>query len=166
MRKPDYQGAAKVWRIDQASVEAKRKGEHHASVATFLVHGPFHPFWTHWLVTVVHLRTLPDERKPAFKKSPEMTHEFIILSLDPGKPEAPNTFDPDNLDFPIKFMTPPDAVVQFKVDSDAKAADICQKAVELIAAGHASPDSDYRKFWERMIPGTANCTKHPDKGLH
>lgn len=168
MRKPDLSGIGEAWIIENTQ---KRKDDtDHASVRNWLVKGPFHPFWNHWYVGVVHLRDLPNQSRPPSKKTPDMTHEFMIISLNPqiegevvkGKMRD---FDPDDMPYPLPFLQPLDVVVQFKCASDAHAVDVCDAAINDIISGGSSPDSDFRGYWEKVIPATAACDKHSEKGM-
>lgn len=116
------------------------------------------------MATIVHLRP-QNGLPPAKKESDDVTHEFMIFGLDPGDPKKFTQYDPDNLPFPLPFLKPIDVVVQFACESDAKAADICDSAVRAILSGIASPDQDFRSFWERTIKATAACGKHPEKNV-
>lgn len=124
---------------------------HAATVAHWLIRSPhFHPAWDRWVVIVVHLRDMPGV-KPASKQYQKATHELIIMALDPEQ----EPFDPGTPPAPIKFLTPPDVVVQFHVERDADANKMCDLAVRAICDGKASPDSDYRSYWIANIKSTS-----------
>lgn len=157
MRKPDLSGHAQAW---IAPIPEKNPdGSLHATIRHWLVKGGFHAFWDHWIVSVVHLREEPGLSKP-HKSAANMTHEFMIFVLDPGQEKAMRDYDPDNLPSPLPYLTPIDCAVQFEARSDAHALEICDLAVKDIIAGNASPDQDYRSYWQKVIPATAACRKH------
>ncbi len=164
MRKADLSGSGEAWALENP--EKKKDGSSHGTIRSWLVRGEWHAFWNYWQVAVVHLRDSPG-LEPSHKSSPEMTHEFLIFALYPGEAGAEKReYDPDDLPHPVQYMEPVDVAVQFHCSSDAQAADICDAAVKTIIAGAASPDSDFREYWEMTIPATAACGKHADKGLH
>lgn len=178
VRKPDLTGTAneivKLWVQDGSRAcqawnceipETKKNGDAHSALRQWVVKGPFHPFWNTWIVTVLHLRDLPG-LQPSTKTSPEMTHEFIMFALNPGKDQfSPTVYDPDDLPFPLPYLQPIDVTCQVECKSDAHAVDLCDLAVKIIMDGHATPDQDFRPFWERTLPATAKCDKHSEQGL-
>lgn len=163
MRKPDLVGTGEAW-LCPIPGDTRPDGEKHATIRHWLVKGPYHPFWNHWVVMVLHLRDLPGMEK-AHKDSDEMTHEFMIMALNPGQPDKMKVYDADNLPYPIPYLRPLDCVVQFTCDSDAKAVDICDMAVKAIMAGQGSPDADFHSYWKQVIPATAACDKHAETKL-
>lgn len=164
MRNPDLDGAAQAW--DCNGLREANDKKPHGCISQWLVKGKFHAFWDHWSITVCHLRDV-EGLPPAHKDSPDETHEFLIVALNPGD-DANNrkVYDPDDLPEPLPFLMPPDCAVRFKSKSDAQATSICEAAVKMIVAGDISPDSDYRRFWKELILKTAECEKHPETNLN
>ena len=155
-RIPDFDGEAKAWKMemgDNASTEQAT-----ASLGAYVVSGPYHPFWNWWMVAVVHLREV-EGTPPPKKQYPDAEYEFMILSIDPEH----NQPDPDK-PFPqeIRYLDPPDCVVQFHGVTDEQAASICRDAVRVIAAGQ-SCDSDFRGWWTGAIKKTV---EHYQEGRH
>lgn len=140
LREPDITGAAgKAWKVKVQPPQDK------TTLSAYLVsvYGA-HPFWNWWLVSVIHLRDVP-EIPPAHKNYPEATHEFLILTIDPsGCPP-----DPDKPDY--KYLTPVDVQVQFHGLDDERVQKFCEDAVTAIADGQISPDQDYRNAWKQLI---------------
>jgi hypothetical protein len=161
IRKPDLSGVnCEAWKLSLVP-HADRK-EPHATISHWLLRGPWHMWWEYFVITLVHLR--PTEGMgPPFLESPGMTHEIFIMALDPGTKDEKREYDPDNMPYPIPWLRPMDCVVQFACTSDARAVDTCEAVVRTIIAGNASPDSDWASYWERVIPATAACDKHPEK---
>lgn len=161
MRHHDLGGpAARVWRLDPT--HARRHPDHAASIGAWLVNGPFHPLWSWWMVYVVHLRDVPGQSQPPNLHYPEAAYEFGIVSIDPdvGEPDVDAIERGD--DWAVvkdgvrhKFLSPQDAIVQFDGVDDAGALEVGEAAIRAIVSGAASPDSDYRSYWERTIPATA-----------
>jgi hypothetical protein len=137
-----------------------------AGLGTWLVNGPFHPFWNWWMLGVVHLRPIEGMADPP-KRYPEAEYELMIVSLNPGRGEPDvdaieRGEDWGDLDAP-KFLTPPDLVFHFHGVTDEMARDIGEAAARAIASGHLSPDSDWRNLWIQSLRGTV---AHFIEGVH
>lgn len=100
-----------------------------ATISTWLLHLPGqHPFWSRYLLSVVHLRDLPGF-KPAFKRTPDAEHEITLFALDPAV-----TPDPDN-PATIKVLTPVNYAEQFSGLTDEKAGLLCAQLALAFIAG-------------------------------
>lgn len=153
-QEPDFIGIGRAWEM-RAGPQARQ--EQSASLIGYVLHGPWHPFWHWWMVSVVHLR--PIDGQAANKRYPEAEYEFMIVSIDPETPPDPaETFPQD-----VKYLTPIDVVEQFDGVSDDDARGICTAAVRAITQGGASPDQDYRSWWADAIRHTV---EHYKAGLH
>jgi hypothetical protein len=158
-REPDIKGpAAEVW-------ECSGKAQDAAQTATLVVYlvkmSGAHPFWDHWIVTVVHLRDI-DGAPPANLQYPEAEYELLIVALNPEA--SPENIDPDDLPAPLPWLSPIDAAIQFDCGGmDQAAIKIARLAIESMTRGEASPDTDYRGHWEAVIKKTA---QHYREGRH
>lgn len=144
-RQPDRTGAAgRAW-LRQCKSDVP---DHQATLASWLVnvYGA-HPFWQWWAVSVVHLRDVPGQSRPAHKAYPEAAYEFLIVAIDPAWPEASSTAD----DLELPFLSPIDVCEQFHGVDDANAFRFCGMAVDLIVGGRLSPDQDYRSVWREVV---------------
>jgi hypothetical protein len=136
-----------------------------ASIGLFFVNGPFHPFWSWWAVACAHLRPIRGGEPPR-KHYTEAEYEFAIWSLDTGWESkgvpVPDRFEPERDEdvtrWTRRILQPADVVKQFDLPltmpeaaRDAMARRILEQAVDAIINGHASPDSDYRRWWKRAI---------------
>jgi hypothetical protein len=157
MRDPDFSGAARAWRIADT---AKSEPAHEASIAAWLVNGPFHPLWSWWMVAVISLRDIPGV-PPAHRQYPEAEYEFLVMSIDPdvGVPDLEAIERGD--DWAVvkdgerhKFLSPADAVVHFHGVDDVGALAVGEECISAIVRGAASPDSDWRSWWQAAIPST------------
>ena len=158
MVKPTFEnGPIKLWDVPQP-----KNVEPHAQISSWFIEGPFHPIWNQWVMLMIHLRDVPGKPK-AVKKYEHNTHEFLTLSVDPK-----NRAKPEDMNTPgvVKTLTPVDVVVQFQVDTDEQALQVMKLAAKAILTGHASPDQDFRRWWEESIAATAkhireghDCTK-------
>ena len=142
MRTPDFTGTvARAWRISKPADAPK---DQEATIAAWLIEGPFHIAWDHWLMAVVHLRDLPGV-KPAYKRYPDAAYEMVIASLknDGGhNPDQPQEF---------RWLSPLDLCEQFDGMTDAQSADMLQRFVRAICNGGASPDQVFRRFWRVQL---------------
>lgn len=146
MRSPDLTGRGSAWRISTAAVP-----QWSPTIDAWLVHVPgAHPFWSHWVISVVHLRDVPGT-PPAKKHYPEAEYEFLIGALDPDRP-LPDPDDPAVGS--VRVLMPIDVVEQFGGVSDEDAKTICEGAVRVVLDGSLSPDQDYRSHWKRLIKNT------------
>lgn len=163
MRDPDYKGVASVWRLrhepvmDEAHTDSW--GYPSASLADWIVNGPYHPLWRWWYVGLVHLRSIPGA-PPANKQYPEAEYEILCMSLDPdGQPGRAKVPDLEKIEAgDMKgglpgFLSPPDWAVQFHGVTDEQAVEVADLAARAIANGQ-SCDSDFRSWWHAAIPNT------------
>lgn len=139
---------------------------HAGCLRAWVINGPFHPFWSWWMLAVVHLR--PIEGTPTTKKHyPEAEYEFMIVAFNPerGVPDIDAIErDEDWGDKNIpKFLTPFEVVQQFHGTGDENAAKVCDLAAWAIGHGMLSPDQDYRTRWQRAILETV---EHMTDGGH
>lgn len=146
LREPDREaGPIKAWKLREDLVPQK------AGLGGWIVDGPFHPAWHQWFLGMVHLRPMEgvDDAK---KHYPEAEYEFMIWSIDPGDPF---TEEHDTTGSSVRLLRPADVIRQFHGPNDEQAAHMLDWAVEEIVAGRASPDSDYRSWWEGVIDRSA-----------
>lgn len=146
-RTPDLTGpGGEAWRITLRPQTPAETG----GVAVWLVHAPHaHAFWSYYAMSVVHLRPIPGV-KPAHRVHDDVTHELLVLALDPGY--AP----PDPMDWrDMHYLTPADVVEQFQVPDDTAATRLLEAAVRTCCRGVVSPDQDYRSWWRGAIAKTA-----------
>jgi len=156
VRDPDHAGrAGRAWlvgRPDDDHVDTT------AAVATYLLSVPgAHPFWSWWVLSVVHLRDIPGQSKPPTRRYPEAEHELLIAALDPGT--QPDPGDPTT----FRYMTPIDVCEQFHGLDDDGALTLARLSVLSICRGDASPDQDWRPWWRTAIP---NTVQHIALGSH
>lgn len=156
-REPDLTGQhGRAWEIKKEGRDLRPDAQ--ACLAAWLLQRPeAHPFWDQWVVSCVHLREIPGAAPPR-KEKPENDHEFVIFALNPQAHPEPN---PDAERF--SYLQPCDLVYQCAGLTDAQAADICKLMVEHILHGGASPDSDWRRWWENSL---ASTVKHYIERVH
>jgi hypothetical protein len=130
------------------------------------VHGPYHPLWSWWQVSVITLEDVPGF-PPANKQYPEAQWEFSVTSLNAGPGCDRKTVDIDAIERGDRkatpgFLTPQDVVVQFHAVTRDQAAQVCEHAVDAIVAGQ-SCDSDHRQWWQGAVTKTV---EHYVLGVH
>ena len=156
---PDVQGAiARAWRV-VLSPDAPPATT--ATLAAWVISGPFHPAWHYWVLSVIHLRDLAGV-PPAKKHYPEADYEFVIASLDDL-----GGHDPHNPTL-WRMLSPLDVCEQFHGMTDTQAVEMLTAFIRAICDGVASPDSDYRRFWKAQIQAamahaTGEHTRRPDR---
>jgi hypothetical protein len=173
MRDADQKGVtARAWLIDE-----KRWPDSPTFIGAWMVKGEpvgeiplltglpaikpacaFNAAWDTWLIQACHLRDV-EGMPPAKLHYPEAEYEITILALDPRQ----GPFDPDQLPTQLPFLEPVDLVKQFHGCSDEQVRRMLGLMVREICAGRMSPDSDYRRAWERTIDSTV---EHYKAGLH
>ncbi len=80
--------------------------------------------------------------------------------MHPDHPPALKDFNPKQ----IHILSPPNHVVQFTVDTDAQASELLELAMRACVEGRISPDSDWRRAWEQVVPQTAGCIRDGGHG--
>ena len=163
-RPPDLQGVARAWRLNvsEAVREAHRKewGHDDAGIVTWMVNGPYHPFWSWWHVGVISLADIPGV-PPANKQYPEAEYEFAVYSCE-GNPNIAAVEAGDLKNRGFKLLQPPDVVFHFHGVTDEQAAEIGESAVKTIVQGQ-SCDSDFREWWMGSL---ATTVEHYVLGVH
>lgn len=162
-RPPDLVGAAgKAWKVryDPGALDetAKRLLELGVALDSWVVQGPYHIGWDHWLLYAVSLQDV-EGLQPANRQYPEAEFSIEIWSLRP--PDGQRTGLRRSIGDvesgkakSFAFLTPCDGVYQFHGVSAADVNDILSKVVRMIVDGHASPDSDWRSWWRVCIENT------------
>jgi hypothetical protein len=145
-REPTVVGpVGRAWRW-RPTVQSTPDPNLQVQVASWLVWGPFHPFWNFWRVSCISLEEA--EGVPAAQLAyPEAEYEFVIVSLDPE-----HIPDPDG---PYRPLMPLDCVRQFHGTTREQAAEITRLAVRAMIYGERSPDSDHCAEWEDAIDASA-----------
>ena len=152
--------AGRAWQVRMLPLGEREKRDHDGCVSAWIINAPgAHPFWSYWIMSIVHLRQIPGA-PPAKFQFPGATHELQIVTLNPEHAlpslDAGRGWQPH-------FLTPLDVVQQFEVANDAIAAELGEMAIRAIVDGRASPDQDYRSWWRGSIAATA---AHYRSGKH
>lgn len=120
-----------------------------ASVGCWFVYAPWmHLAWAWHYVGLIHLRTIPGAPVPRLD-FPQATHEFVVYALDPNH---------DVIAEALRPLSPVSIVQQFDAASDSHARLIVEDALELVAQGRCSVDSDFRPTWRHLL---RECADRP-----
>jgi hypothetical protein len=130
-----------------------------ATLALWIVNGPFHPMWRWWQLAIVHLRPIPGV-KPATLKRDGASHEVMILSLDPKREPDIDALDRGDYSTFPGYLTPPDLVYQVVGLDDEQAVTLAEHMIEAIVAGRLAPDSDFRERWHHALDQTAEHLRY------
>jgi hypothetical protein len=151
MREPDFEGTGgRAWRI-AIRPEDRDHVDQEASLAAWHLNCPHaHPFWSWYMVTLIHLRDVPGMSKPATKQYPGASHEVIVMSLNPDHALT----EPGQIQHPLYYLEPFDHVIQFDGTTDEQAIRVIELYVRACVDGHISPDQDYREAWKSMMRKT------------
>lgn len=141
-REPDITGrAARAWQVTYDRDGDPRVDSH---VGTWIIEGPFHPFWSQWAMTIIELKEV-EGMPPPNRKYPEADAEFLIVSLNPDHP-AETTVNPQ-----LRFLEPPDVAFQCDGLDREQLEALLRGCVDDVVEGRISPDSDYRQTWLELL---------------
>lgn len=166
---PKYQGTSiaalpeisttngRAWRLSMLPIGQRPSPDQDGTVAGWIVHCPkSHPFWDHYILSVIHLRPIPNVPEP--KRVREgTTHEISFVALNPEHP-LPTSLLVDST-FQIRFLTPVDLIHQFDVADDVIAAEILDTCVSAMLFDGLMPDQDFRHTWHQLIDAIAQRYK-------
>lgn len=109
------------------------------------------PAWSHYLLSIIHLRPIPGVR-PAVIREPHATHEVMVIALDPrGNPHPEDTET-------WRFLTPVNVCEQVQLPSDADAVELaadCARAVVNGVLWAEPPLSGQKEPWRTVLLKTA-----------
>lgn len=89
------------------------------------------PAWRQYLMSAINLRDIEGQDKPATKRTPECTHEFILSALDAEQPIG-RTWMVDEDGGRPRFLQPFNVLYQVESLTDEQAAkllELCTRAV-------------------------------------
>ena len=123
-----------------------------ATVALWFLNCPGQsPAWSCYLLSCVHLREIPGTSPPILAE-PGMTHEVMLVALDPySKP------DPANLDT-WRTLRPFNYVGQIRLPDDDKAQRLLEWCARAVLAGHLPAEpllSGQVEPWRSTLQDTA-----------
>lgn len=154
-RAPDFTGIGnwRAWRGRLQPVGQRGRPDWDATLEAWLLFCQgAHACWSYWWLTLIHLRPIPGV-KPAYVQSPGNGWELLCGAHDPASEP-----DPDSPEATVRLLTPLDWVVQFgSVKTDHDASRVAVACIRAIMSGRVSPDSDFRQYWRRAVPDTAQC---------
>jgi hypothetical protein len=144
--------AGRAYKVTRHQQTDERARSLQAGAFWFLHLPEAHPVWPRYVLSCVHLQHVDGLPDP-FLSSPEMTHELMLLALDPEAKPTPSdtsTWSP---------LTPPNFAFQFKVESNEQAALLTElMARSLVDRRLPAELDDYlggMAAWERSVRMTA-----------
>lgn len=120
-----------------------------ATLRQWVISGPFHPFWNWWIVNAATLEDIQG-MPPAIKKYPGAEYEIAIIALHPDYPVNIDKIE-DGSEYYHLYLEPIDFSIQFDGINKNYVIAILDLMVNTIIQGHASPDSDFRQYWESFV---------------
>lgn len=133
-----------------------------STLAWWLLTGSWHPIWSQFVISVVHLR--PIEGQPEAKlQFLDATHELLVMALDPGDP--PTVHSPEKLMDkglgPIGYLLPIDVCHQF-IATDEEMIQIASLSAKACIDGHLTPSTDDNRpyFREAWLAATVKTLAH------
>lgn len=135
-----------VWDMD---IEAIRKAflkKDDAGVGLWLINCPrAHPLWSHYIFCVFHLRPIEGVPPPTINLQ-GATHEVVLFAMSPDW--VPRLDDPNYIN---SRLVPLNFAAQFCAGSDVEARRYCLRALNEIAEGVLSPDTDFMREWVKRF---------------
>ena len=123
-----------------------------STVCWWLLTGSWHPLWSQFILSVVHLRQIEGMKEPLLQ-FPGATHEMLVFALNPGEP--PREHLADLLETKgiasVGYLEPIDVVHQFEA-TDEEMVDIADWCAFGCVNGILTPSTDdnrlyYREQW-------------------
>ncbi len=131
-----------------------------ASIASWLLKCPGQALWSDYLVGVIHLRDLPGVA-PANKMAQNMTHEILVVALDPKFQPRPDDLET------FHHLLPANYGQQFEVASDEQAISICRWLVEAFVEGRYRVEPFGPTFDRDLVHEVIrNTAEHTRTGAH
>lgn len=123
------------------------------TVSAWLLHCPGQsPAWDRYVMSIVHLRPIPDTPPPEVRV-PHATHELYLFACDPRDghptPDDPETWRP---------LIPLNLALQLQLPDDEAASALLESAVRYAIAGQAwvePPFPGYVEPWMTVLLKTA-----------
>lgn len=111
----------------------------------------------HWhYVSLIHLRDIPGQSRPATLRFAGATHEVIAYAIDPLTPPDPQSDDLTGL----RYLNPVSIVQQFKAETDAKALEMVECCLDLCVEGRLSVEADGRSAWAHLLTECGSLQAH------
>lgn len=123
----------------------------------------WHPLWSQYLLSVVTLADV-EGAPPADKRTPDVTHELTVLTLNPDYgPFNAATYTADSL----RYLTPVNIAEQFTTTDD-QARDLAGLAARACVDGVLIPETSdapdrIRALWHTSITRTLNHPHHQER---
>lgn len=168
VKPPDFTGRlGKAWTLPVVPSMIVAPEQAATLALVFLDLPPVHPLWPRYLLCGIHLRDVKGQSKPPTKRTPNATHELMLIALNPEKGE----YTPENVSEKLLaggcYLTPINIVEQVEDLTDAQFLELVPLITRALCDGFlaAEPD-DYngaRQFWKISLNRT--CSHIKTQGL-
>lgn len=112
-----------------------------------------HPLWSQYVVLLYDLTTVQEGVEMPKVVLEGATHEFMVYAVDP---DAKIEKDTDAWELgksgQLRLLQPANYGYQFKAETNEAAEGRIQGLVDQILAQTLSPDTDFRSWWDRILP--------------
>lgn len=138
---------------------------HPATLDCWIINAPsYHPLWSQYTLTVITLADVPGV-PPAKKRTPEMTHELMVMALNPehGPYEAEQVGEGT-----LHLLRPGNVAEQF-TGTDEQATELAALAAEAVVHGRLNPETGdapdrIRREWSEAVHDTLEHFRDPNHG--
>lgn len=133
-----------------------------ATVAVWFIHAPSQSIaWDRYLLSIYHLRPI-EGGTPVKKEYDALTHEIVLVALNPDKNPQPN--DPESW----AHLVPMNLVMQLELPHDEAASDLLERSAKAICGGllwAEPPMSGMVEPWRTsMLQTSAHYRNEPHAG--
>lgn len=154
MVEPTFTGTfGSAYKVTLPAPAERERPAMQASLVSWFLHMPgSHPFWSCYLLSLVHLREI-EGAPPAFKRYPDATHEIHVIALNPEKSPKPDDMTT------WQCLTPINVVEQFEAKSDDDAVLMLEQLARACVDGllYVEPQGvrGARERWTTTVTRTA-----------
>lgn len=134
-----------------------------ATLDSWVITAPiWHPLWSQYGLSLITLGDVPGVAA-AHKTSPEMTHELMVMTIDPDS----GPYDPDT-NLTLRYLMPGNVAEQF-VATDDQALTLIELCAQAVTNGVLCPETAdapdrIRASWRASIHQTLDHSRDPHHG--
>lgn len=162
MRDPDLRGlTGRAWK---GTPTEEMRAKWPAGLDTWLMHVPgAHPLWSWYVATGCSLRNV-EGVPPAKKRTPNSTHELMVVALHPEDFKPTDEWFCDNENrWGQHILTPLNLCEQVEDFTDELLNELTFLFVRAFCTGYANPDDDFRSYNRQIFAATV---EHLREGKH
>lgn len=111
-----------------------------------------HPMWNQYVLLMYDLTSdAPTAVKPKIVLE-GATHEFFLFAINPEFPVEKDAPIWQQHDGKFNVLQPANYGYQFKAESNEAATARIQQIIDKIVVMELSPDTDFRSYWDTILP--------------